>query len=358
MALLLSGTRVYGNTNIDSVLVLGNTAPFDATSNTTGSLRVTGGVGITGNLYTGNIILGGANSLIFGDGTRQTTAASYNSGIDTTQNTRIDAVFTTANNALANNGSLITVNSASQLYVTNTTDATTSGTGALQVAGGLGVARTMWANTIELNAGTTAVAPLNFATTGSVLTTPAQGSVEFDANNLFITTNTTVGPGRSIILAPQYGKLAANATVTSGSAFFTAAVRPALLVGHMYHFKYYLAFQKNTSGTVTYSFTPSTGTFIQLHAHAKTFVQGAVLAAVTNMASISTNNSATTNSTASASLAASAICTAFIEGFVIPSTNMRMQLNVTTGAGTVNSALGSNFIFTDLGLATTIGNIG
>jgi hypothetical protein len=68
MALLLSGTRVYGNTNIDSVLVLGNTTPDNATSNTTGSLRVTGGAGIVGNVYTGNIVMATGNTLTFGNG--------------------------------------------------------------------------------------------------------------------------------------------------------------------------------------------------------------------------------------------------------------------------------------------------
>ena len=47
---------------------------------------------------------------------------------------------------------------------------------------------------------------------------------------------------------------------------------------------------------------------------------------------------------------------AFIEGDIIPSANMRLQLLVTDSAGTVTSLLGSNFQFTDLG-TTNIGNI-
>ena len=53
MAQLLSGTRVYGNTSIDSQLIVGNVAPYAATSNTTGSLIVTGGVGVAGNIWVG-----------------------------------------------------------------------------------------------------------------------------------------------------------------------------------------------------------------------------------------------------------------------------------------------------------------
>ena len=53
MAKLLTGTRIYGTANVDSVLVVGNVTSNNATSNTTGSLIVTGGVGITGNVFIG-----------------------------------------------------------------------------------------------------------------------------------------------------------------------------------------------------------------------------------------------------------------------------------------------------------------
>jgi hypothetical protein len=76
MAQLLSGTRIYGTANIDTTLYINGTAV--ANSNTTGSLQVLGGVGITGNLYTGNVYITGptSNGITFADGTRQTTAAA------------------------------------------------------------------------------------------------------------------------------------------------------------------------------------------------------------------------------------------------------------------------------------------
>lgn len=54
MALLRSGTRIYGNAKIDTVLDIdGQDA---ATSNSTGSLKVAGGIGVKGNVYSsGNI---------------------------------------------------------------------------------------------------------------------------------------------------------------------------------------------------------------------------------------------------------------------------------------------------------------
>ena len=75
MAKLLSGTRVYGTANVDSVLVVGNITPVVSVSNTTGSLVVTGGVGISGNVYSGNhVITGTGSGITFVDGTIQTTA--------------------------------------------------------------------------------------------------------------------------------------------------------------------------------------------------------------------------------------------------------------------------------------------
>jgi len=50
MALLRSGTRIYGNATVDTVLVIDG--QDSATSNTTGALKVAGGVGVSGNIFT------------------------------------------------------------------------------------------------------------------------------------------------------------------------------------------------------------------------------------------------------------------------------------------------------------------
>lgn len=78
MAQLLSNTRIYGFGSIDTQLVVGNVSPIAATSNTTGSLVVAGGVGIAGDSYTNDIYITGQSGLHFTDGTTQyTNAASY-----------------------------------------------------------------------------------------------------------------------------------------------------------------------------------------------------------------------------------------------------------------------------------------
>ena len=58
MAKLLTGTRIYGTANVDSVLRVGNTTPVNSTSNATGSIVVTGGVGVSGNIYVGGTSAG------------------------------------------------------------------------------------------------------------------------------------------------------------------------------------------------------------------------------------------------------------------------------------------------------------
>ena len=51
MAKLLSNTRIYGTSNVDSVLAVGTVTPNTSTSNITGSVIVTGGVGVSGNVF-------------------------------------------------------------------------------------------------------------------------------------------------------------------------------------------------------------------------------------------------------------------------------------------------------------------
>ena len=205
--------------------------------------------------------------------------------------------------------------------------------------------------------GTTSLAPIDFQT-GTNLTTAAQGSLEFDGNLLYITGNTTTGTGRGVILSPQFNTLAAGASVASGASFFTATKRPALLAGHVYHFKYFLKFAKATPGTVTFSFSNTATTTLNLNATAILQTQGASFTSGTNANIININATAatTTTSAASFSIGNNANMAVYIEGTVIPTANTRLDLLTTTSAGTVTSQLGSNYIFTDLGAANS-GNI-
>ena len=120
MAKLQSNTRIYGTANIDSVLVVGNITPNNSTSNVTGSLQVTGGAGITGNLYAGRIVITGAsNGITFVDGTTQTTAATGGgSGGSSSGYLANSVIFANTTGYLSNTSGLIFYASNNALAVT------------------------------------------------------------------------------------------------------------------------------------------------------------------------------------------------------------------------------------------------
>jgi hypothetical protein len=132
-----------------------------ASSNTTGDLVVTGGAAIKGNVYTGSIYITGnglsgtQNAIVFGDGTTQNTspaaiALSANlafgnaNGAFAKSNAaynHANAAFIRANNAVdANLGGTITATTAA---ITNTS-------GALTVAGGVGIRGNVYTGSIVM----------------------------------------------------------------------------------------------------------------------------------------------------------------------------------------------------------------
>jgi hypothetical protein len=112
MAKLLSGTRIYGNTSIDTFITVGSNVSISgansSTSNTTGALVIsTGGLGVVGNVYTGNhVITGTSNGITFVDGTTQTTSPAATASY-------ANSAYAQANSAsLYANGSFIQANAA------------------------------------------------------------------------------------------------------------------------------------------------------------------------------------------------------------------------------------------------------
>jgi hypothetical protein len=107
MALLKSNTIIHGTANIQGQLIVGSVSSNASINTATGSLIVVGGAGVSGNLYTSNIILSTTSSgITFGDGTIQTTA-----GIAADQTAR-----TTANTAtIIGQAAFAQANSAAQL---------------------------------------------------------------------------------------------------------------------------------------------------------------------------------------------------------------------------------------------------
>lgn len=87
MALLKSNTIIYGTANIQGQLVVGSVSSNASVNISTGSLIVVGGLGVSGNIYSSNILFSSTSSgITFGDGTVQTTA-----GVATDQTARTQA---------------------------------------------------------------------------------------------------------------------------------------------------------------------------------------------------------------------------------------------------------------------------
>jgi len=103
MARLQSGTRIYGTATVDTILFVNSTAT--AVSTSTGALVVAGGAGFNGNIYfNGNLYQNGA---------------LFTSGVST--------------------------GTTSTFFINNNTQSTSTNTGALVVAGGVGVGGNIYA---------------------------------------------------------------------------------------------------------------------------------------------------------------------------------------------------------------------
>jgi hypothetical protein len=149
---LTTKLTVVGGVSISGVTTVTNTT--NALSTLTGALVVTGGAGIGGNLYVGQSVLVSNNATITGDvavngGDLTSTAASFN---------LLNTGVTTLN--LAGVATAITIGAATGYTqirnlttITNATNATSTTTGALRVAGGVGVQGDLWARNIYSNGG-------------------------------------------------------------------------------------------------------------------------------------------------------------------------------------------------------------
>jgi hypothetical protein len=161
--------------NTQKQLVIKMSTP--ATSNTSGALQVYGGVGIQGNLYSGNYyITGSGNGITFVDGTTQLTAgAPYNYA--NAAYTQANVAYGLANTALQNTASIITAGNltvANNLIVANTIS--TSGP-----SGNISGVNTLFANTVN--------AFVSFAFPDTTIITGTSSSVSSNSANTLATSN-------------------------------------------------------------------------------------------------------------------------------------------------------------------------
>ena len=124
-------------------------AGTSATSQITGALQVVGGAGITGSLYAGTIYSNGSQ-VLSSSGTGTGYISSITAGTDTAISTSTGAV------TIWNTSTLQSVTSRgattnNTINITNSTSATSTNSGALQVVGGVGVAGDIYGGNIYSN---------------------------------------------------------------------------------------------------------------------------------------------------------------------------------------------------------------
>lgn len=111
---------------------------------------------------------------------------------------------------------------------------------------------------LNLAAGTTALAPLDFVA-GSLLTTPVAGAVEFDGNAFYTTDDVT--DGRGYIPSVHYFRLTSDITAFGPAIanVFGPTSGMALDAGVFYEFEATLYLLKTTTAGVVFTFTFSNG---------------------------------------------------------------------------------------------------
>ena len=152
-------------------------AGIASTSNTTGTLVVTGGVGVSGNLYADAVYDGGIEVIRFANNAYNFAnaafaAANAANATDTTQNNSITAAFTRANSASNTANSAFAAANAAFTRANNSINANTGGTitGDLSVTGNLSIGgNTTFVNTEVLTVEDSLIKLANNQTSSDVL---------------------------------------------------------------------------------------------------------------------------------------------------------------------------------------------
>src|ERR1017187_500573 len=396
-----STTSGYRNTSIGYQSLLNNTTGWfnnafghkTLYSNTTGSDNMAVGQAalygnITGihNIAVGNYTLetttSGGNNTAVGyaalynnnDATGDNTAVGYNAMYISTSGRSNTAIGTSAltsttgnyNTAIGNNvGGSNTTGSNNTFLGTNAnpasgalTNATAigynatvgasnslvlGGTGANAVNVGIGT--TTPSAQLHIGAGTASAnsSPLKF-TSGTNLTTPEAGAVEYDGVNTYITNETTSGRGSMPV--EQYFLLTAagSAIGTVSANYFGVTSNISLVSGGYYEIDIYCYFLKTAANTVTWTFTnTSAPTSMDIHYDFSAASGIVSTAAATSLFGDQYNLIATAPTVVTASLTSGANHYAHFKIILLNGTGTSLQIQSKCGSGTMTPGIGSRW---------------
>jgi hypothetical protein len=204
----------------------------------------------------------------------------------------------------------------------------------LSTAGNFGIGVTPSNNGwLELAAGTTSVAPARL-TSGTNLTSPVAGTIEYDGTRFYGTADTV--SGRGYFPTVQIFRLSANGSaITTNANFFGSNSAAVLAVNGSYELEAYCYFTKATAATVSVTLLASTSVFnlngtVQYGAAAGGLATGAA-----NQISLFASTAATNAFGASASLSAANhafIIRAVFDGNTLGNNDIRINFAAASGS--------------------------
>jgi len=219
---------------------------------------------------------------------------------------------------------------------------------------GIGLTSLTDVGSLEIRAGTTAVAPI-LLNAGTNLTTPYAGAIEFDGNVFYATSDTT--SGRGFVPTRQYFRRTTDATAFGPAIanFFGTTSGVSLDTSTFYEVEYNLYFTKTTAGTVTFTLTFSNAPINCDANYVGTPVGGVGTVGTSQTAALVKSTAA-----ASALPATGSLTTAVNHQYTVraifqanATTGGTLNLQITSSAGTVTPLTGSYYKITRLPAANT-----
>jgi hypothetical protein len=298
-----------------------------------GSLTSASALTVTGNITGGNIATGGQMVSSVSTGTAPMVVSS------TTKVANLNVELVDGYHAEPTNivSSIPVRDAAGNLVATNYTGTGVSVTGNITGANVNGF--------LVGTAGTTSIAPIRL-TAGSLLTNAVAGALEFDANALYATENTTSGRGE-ISINNQF-RLTANGSAIGPTIanFFGNNSAINLEAGSYYELDCMAYFLKSTAGTATFTWTNSSAVTMIRSYYVGTVATGFTTTTVTGTPV--TGMATQQTSTAMAHAATGSLTSAVFHHYhfkvhVITNLATNLRFNITQSAGTVTPQAGSYY---------------
>lgn len=183
-------------------------------------------------------------------------------------------------------------------------------------------------------------------TSGTVLTTPEAGALEYDGTQVYETIDTT--SGRGAIPVEQYFHLtAAGATIgTTIANYFGTNSNISLVASAFYEIEIHLFYLKTTAGTVTWTLTNSAAPTGQNIYYGMSPVTGIVAppGTATELDGQLYNDATAARTVVTASLTTAVNHYAYFKIFLINGTGTNLKIQATCSAGTITPGIGSWWI--------------